>query len=121
MLTIPVNEKFGSYVDEETGYLVNASWQSGLNMASTVGAIFGALMNGWATAKWGYKPVCIVGLFFLNAFIFIVFFAPTKAVLLVGQMMCGKSELCCLSSMQNTNRPRSDMGCLCYHWSCLRI
>lgn len=84
-------EKYGHFVDAETGYIVNATWQSGLNMGSTVGAIFGALFNGWATAKWGYKPVTIGGLFFLNAFIFIVFFAPTKAVLLVGQITCGES------------------------------
>lgn len=58
-------------------------------MGSTVGAIFGALLNGWATAKYGYRPVCIIGLGFLNAFIFIVFFAPSKAVLLVGQITCG--------------------------------
>lgn len=77
-------------MDEETGYVVNATWQSGLNMGSTVGAIFGALFNGWATARWGYKPVTIGGLAALNAFIFIVFFAPTKAVLLVGQITCGK-------------------------------
>ena len=121
MLTIPVNEKFGSFVDEETGYIVNASWQSGLNMASTVGAIFGALGNGWATAKWGYKPVCIVGLFFLNAFIFIVFFAPTKAVLLVGQMMCGKYKTPCFGPAQETNEIRYHMGYLRYHRSCLRI
>lgn len=60
-------------------------------MASTVGGIFGALINGWATSRFGYKPVCIVGLGFLNAFIFIVFFAPNKAVLLVGQVMCDMS------------------------------
>ena len=78
------------YDTTKDGYVVNATWQSGLNMGSTVGAIFGALFNGWATAKYGYKPVAIGGLFFLNAFIFIVFFAPTKAVLLVGQITCGK-------------------------------
>ena len=92
-----VNEKFGSYVNEEDGYVVNATWQSGLNMGSTVGGIFGALFNGWATSKYGYKPVAIGGLFFLNAFIFIVFFAPSKAVLLVGQITCGK---CCSTGEQ---------------------
>lgn len=95
-----VGEKYGTYINEQDGYVVSATWQSGLNMGSTVGAIFGALFNGWATSRYGYKPVAIGGLFFLNAFIFIVFFSPSKAVLLVGQITCGESE-----SSRNTQLP----------------
>lgn len=48
-------------------------------------------MNGWLASKFGYRWVMIGGLFFLNAFIFIVFFADSAAVLLVGQNLCGLS------------------------------
>lgn len=83
-------------------------------MGSTVGAIFGALFNGWATAKWGYKPICIGGLFFLNAFIFIVFFAPTKAVLLVGQITCGGSGRSHMLLSELLTAIRSHLGNICH-------
>jgi MFS family permease len=43
-------------------------------------------LNGWLAAKYGYRKVIIVALFFLNAFIFITFLAPNKPVLVVGQI-----------------------------------
>jgi SP family general alpha glucoside:H+ symporter-like MFS transporter len=48
-------------------------------------------LNGWLAAKYGYRKVIIVALFFLNAFIFITFLAPNKPVLVVGQILCGFS------------------------------
>jgi SP family general alpha glucoside:H+ symporter-like MFS transporter len=48
-------------------------------------------LNGWLAAKYGYRKVIIVALFFLNAFIFITFLAPKKPVLVVGQILCGFS------------------------------
>lgn len=68
-----------------------------LNQASTVGTIIGAFINGWATAKFGYKKVMIIALFFMNAFIFVVFFAPNRGVLLAGELLCGT-----YSSFRNT-------------------
>lgn len=35
-------KKFGDYYGEEDEWQVSAAWQTGLNMASTVGGIFGA-------------------------------------------------------------------------------
>ena len=34
-------KKFGNFYGGTTGWQVSAPWQTGLNMASTVGAIFG--------------------------------------------------------------------------------
>jgi SP family general alpha glucoside:H+ symporter-like MFS transporter len=59
--------------------------------ASNVGIVPGIFLNGWLAAKYGYRKVIIVALFFLNAFIFITFFAPNKPVLVVGQILCGFS------------------------------
>lgn len=53
------------------------------------GAFTGGLMNGYFAAKYGYRWVLIVSMGFLNAFIFVVFFAPNATVLLVGQILCG--------------------------------
>lgn len=49
----------------------------------------GGILNGYFASKFGYRYVMIVALVFMTAFIFIVFFADTAAVLLVGQILCG--------------------------------
>ncbi|KAJ5801957.1 uncharacterized protein N7503_004407 [Penicillium pulvis] len=84
-------QKYGSWYAKGNEYQVSAPWQSGLSMASTVGCIFGGIMNGYFASKFGYRGVMIVALAFLTAFIFITFFANSAAVLLVGQILCGFS------------------------------
>ncbi|KAK1511496.1 general alpha-glucoside permease [Colletotrichum abscissum] len=84
-------KKYGSWYGEEIGYQVSGPWQTGLTMASTVGAIFGGLMNGYFASKYGYRWVMIGAMLFLNCFIFVVFFAHSAAMLLVGQILCGLS------------------------------
>ncbi|KAG7046590.1 MFS sugar transporter [Colletotrichum scovillei] len=84
-------KKYGSWYGGEIGYQVSGPWQTGLTMASTVGAIFGGLMNGYFASKYGYRWVMIGAMFFLNCFIFVVFFAHSAAMLLVGQILCGLS------------------------------
>ncbi|KAJ5273703.1 hypothetical protein N7478_008828 [Penicillium angulare] len=84
-------QKYGEYYGEETGWQVPARWQSGLSMASTVGCIFGGIMNGYFASKFGYRYVMIIALGFLNGFIFMTFFANSATVLLVGQIFCGFS------------------------------
>ncbi|KAJ5625334.1 hypothetical protein N7510_001643 [Penicillium lagena] len=84
-------QKYGHNYGGKIGWQVSAPWQSGLNMASTVGAIFGGIMNGYFASKFGYRSVMIVSLGFLTAFIFITFFSNSAAVLLVGQILCGLS------------------------------
>ncbi len=34
-------QKFGNYYGDEIGWQISGPWQTGLNMASTVGTIFG--------------------------------------------------------------------------------
>ncbi|AEO60528.1 sugar transporter-like protein [Thermothelomyces thermophilus ATCC 42464] len=82
-------KKFGHYYGEEDGWQVSAPWQTGLNMASTVGGIFGGLLNGYFASKFGYRWSMIGAMGFLNAFIFVVFFAPNAATLVGGQILCG--------------------------------
>ncbi|KAJ0279499.1 hypothetical protein Brms1b_013332 [Colletotrichum noveboracense] len=84
-------KKYGSWYGDEIGYQVSGPWQTGLTMAATTGAIFGGLMNGFFASKYGYRWVMIVAMGFLNCFIFVVFFAHSAAMLLVGQILCGFS------------------------------
>ncbi|KAJ6010178.1 hypothetical protein N7522_005194 [Penicillium canescens] len=84
-------KKYGQYYGSDIEWQVSAPWQTGLSMASTVGAIFGGILNGWCASRYGYRIVMVVALFFLTAFIFITVFANSAAVLLVGQVFCGLS------------------------------
>lgn len=51
--------------------------------------IIGGFINGWASNRFGYKKTMLVSLFFMNAFLFITFFAPSAEVLAVGEILCG--------------------------------
>jgi MFS transporter, SP family, general alpha glucoside:H+ symporter len=82
-------KKYGNYYGDEIGWQVSGPWQAGLGNASVCGTIIGAFINGWATSRYGYRWVMIVALFFMNAFIFITFFARNIETLLVGQIFCG--------------------------------
>ena len=86
-----VAKKYGNWTGSKNGYQVPAPWQAGLSQSSTAGTIVGAFINGWATARYGYKKGVVVALFFMNAFIFTIFFAPNRRTLLAGELMCGKS------------------------------
>ncbi|KAK4246625.1 sugar transporter-like protein [Corynascus novoguineensis] len=84
-------KKFGDYYGEEDDWQVSAAWQTGLNMASTVGGIFGGLLNGYFASRFGYRWSMIGAMGLLNGFIFVVFFAPNAAALVGGQILCGLS------------------------------
>lgn len=81
-------EKYGEWLDEESGYQISADWQTKIQCLGAFANIVGALMNGWATAKWGHRKVLIGALFWLSAFIFVVFFAPNIEIMLLGQTLC---------------------------------
>ncbi|KAM5348912.1 hypothetical protein ACJ41O_008735 [Fusarium nematophilum] len=81
-------EKYGAWLNEEHGYQISANWQQRFNCLAALANIIGAMMNGWATARWGHRKVLMFSLFWLTAFIFIVFFAPSIEVMLVGQFLC---------------------------------
>jgi MFS family permease len=80
--------KYGEWLNEDSGYQISSTWQQRFNCLAAVANIVGALMNGWATARWGHRKVLIASLAWLSAFIFVVFFAPTIEILLVGQTLC---------------------------------
>ena len=53
------------------------------------GIIASGFLNGYLSAKFGYKKVILAALFFMNWLVFIPFFAQSAEVLLVGQILCG--------------------------------
>lgn len=72
-----------------TGYSLTAGWQSGLQQAPGVGSIFGTILNGWLVAAYGPRKVLLCTLCVMTCFLFIVFFAPSKGVLLAGEFLLG--------------------------------
>lgn len=81
-------EKYGAWLDEENGYQISAEWQQKFNCLGALANIIGAMLNGWATARWGHRRVLMFSLALLTGFIFIVFFAPSIEVMLAGQFLC---------------------------------
>ena len=81
--------RYGEYLNEDSGFQISANWQQKFNCLGALANIIGALLNGWATSRWGHRRVLMFTLVALTGFIFIVFFAPTIEVMLVGQFLCG--------------------------------
>jgi len=87
------NRKYGELVDPETGkYAVSAAWQSGLSNGARAGEIFGLIFAGWAADRWGYRITTMASLVLMIAFIFVLFFAPNVKILVLGEVLCGKSN-----------------------------
>lgn len=89
-LALPAfTEDFG-VINPATGkYVVVTEWQSALQMGGPLGAIIGVCLAGPLTSRIGYRWATITGLMFLNAFIFIFFFANSLAVMFVAQLLEG--------------------------------
>lgn len=81
--------KYGHDYGGSAGWQISAPWQSALSFSSTIGTIFGGLLNGYMTSIIGYRWVMIFSLGILNGFLFIIFFAPSDGVLVAGQLICG--------------------------------
>jgi SP family general alpha glucoside:H+ symporter-like MFS transporter len=82
-------KQFGKFDAGSSKYQLTAPWQAGLSNSSGVGAFFGAFMNGFLVDRFGQKKVVLGSLLALTGFLFIVFFANSIEVLLVGEILCG--------------------------------
>lgn len=49
----------------------------------------GTILNGWLVTAFGPRKVILTTLCVMSCFLFIVFFAPTKPILLVGEILLG--------------------------------
>lgn len=62
---------------------------SNLADLSGCGSILGTIINGWLVTAYGPRKVLLVTLSVMSCFLFILFFAPTKQVLLVAELLLG--------------------------------
>ncbi|KAF7965992.1 hypothetical protein HWV62_32702 [Athelia sp. TMB] len=71
------------------GYVIPAQWQSALSNGSSAGGILGLMLNGWAAERFGAKKVMLTALLALIGFIFIMVFAESLTMLVIGEVFCG--------------------------------
>lgn len=82
-------ERYGTFVNEEQGYQISASWQSALTQAPTIGAFLGVLVSAQLAAKYGYRWTLQGFMILMTASIFLVFFSHSLPVLFAGQFLSG--------------------------------
>lgn len=80
-------EAFG--VPSNGGYEITASWQTALGNGGYIGVICGILINGSISERIGMKKTMTLAYILMMAFTFILVFGQSKALLLVGQILCG--------------------------------
>ncbi|KIN03386.1 hypothetical protein OIDMADRAFT_118647 [Oidiodendron maius Zn] len=81
-------KRYGQLV-KANSYQILAPWQAGLSNGSSVGQLFGLLIAGYISERYGFRRTMITGLAIIIPIIFITFFAPSLVVLEVGQILFG--------------------------------
>ncbi|PYH97632.1 general substrate transporter, partial [Aspergillus ellipticus CBS 707.79] len=80
-------DKFG--VEADGSKSIPTRWQSALFQSGQCGAFIGVFLAGPVTNRLGYRWTTILALIFMNATIFISFFADSLTVLVIGQAFEG--------------------------------
>ena len=71
------------------GSQIPASWQTGLTLSGSVGIIIGAFLNGYLWETVGMRRTMLAAYVAVTALTFILVFAKSLPVILVGQLLCG--------------------------------
>lgn len=83
------NEKYGTYSAAEGEYDVSAAWQSGLSNGPRAGEMFGLIIAGLVSDRYGFKVTTIWSLVLMICFVFVLFFAPNAKILVLDEVLCG--------------------------------
>ncbi|KAF7195337.1 General alpha-glucoside permease [Pseudocercospora fuligena] len=81
-------KRFGKLASDGT-YQISAAWQSGLSNGALVGEILGLMVVGIVAERIGYRKTLIIALGMITCFIFLLFFAKSLPMLLIGEILCG--------------------------------
>ncbi|KAI0908077.1 general substrate transporter [Ustulina deusta] len=82
-------QKYGIYDPATQKYVIVTSWQSALQVSGQLGALIGVFLAGPLTSRIGYRWATFIALMFLNAFIFVFYFAESLPVIFVSQLLEG--------------------------------
>ncbi|OJJ45982.1 hypothetical protein ASPZODRAFT_117698 [Penicilliopsis zonata CBS 506.65] len=85
------SREFGVWDAAKKEHVIPTRWQSALFQSGQCGAFVGVFLSGPITSRIGYRWTTILALALINCTIFISFFAPSLAVLTVGQTLEGIS------------------------------
>ncbi|RMJ17590.1 hypothetical protein CDV36_002710 [Fusarium kuroshium] len=80
--------RYGVHVKGDS-YEIPSAWQAGLGNGSACGQLIGLLLAGYVSERFGFRKTMMLGLSAITGLIFITFFAPSLAVLEVGQILFG--------------------------------
>jgi SP family general alpha glucoside:H+ symporter-like MFS transporter len=82
-------EDYGVFSPEADRPVIEASWQSALQAIGPIGALIGVVLSGPLTSRIGYRWAIISALMFLNAMIFVFYFAKSLPIMLLAQLLEG--------------------------------
>ncbi|KAF5025867.1 hypothetical protein F66182_2049 [Fusarium sp. NRRL 66182] len=68
---------------------ISATWQSSIGAGNNVGSILGLLLNGYLQSRFGSRRVYMGAMVLMAGTIFVLFFATSVEMLLVGNLLCG--------------------------------
>lgn len=80
---------YGNTLNAEGEPLVSADWQAGIGNAMLIGQICGLFLAGIVADKFGFKKVMSGSLLLVIGFVFILFFANSLVMLLIGEFLMG--------------------------------
>lgn len=81
--------RFGTVIKGEK--VITAPWQTGLSNSALVGEVAGLMLQGWASDRWGYRPVYMASMAFMTLTIFMPVFAVSLPMLSAGEVLMGVS------------------------------
>ena len=82
-------DDYGVFSPEAGRPVIEASWQSALQAIGPIGALIGVVLSGPLTSYIGYRWAIISALMFLNAMIFVFYFAKSLPIMLLSQLLEG--------------------------------
>ncbi|KAI8946283.1 general substrate transporter [Xylaria longipes] len=82
-------QKYGIFDHATNQYVITTPWQSALQVSGQLGALIGVFLAGPLTSRIGYRWATFISLMFLNAFIFVFYFANSLPVIFVSQILEG--------------------------------
>ncbi|ABN66994.1 maltose permease [Scheffersomyces stipitis CBS 6054] len=83
------NKKFGHFDEGLGDYIIEARWQTALNIGYSCGSVIGLAIAGFFADIYGYRRTLMTALATSVALIFLQFFAPNKEVLLLAYILLG--------------------------------
>lgn len=98
--------KFGSY---SNGVLeIAPSWQTGIQMAMSVGELIGLAITGFLSDRYGWKPILSGMMIMLTLCLLLFAFAQSLGMIVAAMVMCGELSLINFTARKETKTASRD-------------